>query len=636
MQIYHTVLGIDRLPSYNDFAVVIISNSEIIFKKECVSKNELLEIAQQFKVNAIAIDNIYELGSESEIKAFMSYLYNVDLVQVTGSPIHGFKPLSLIARELGLSKGSKLSPMKSAEVCAMATIAGYGYLVKFYDPETKIVISRRRKFGSGGMSSERFKRSMEGAILNLTRIIENRLKSRGIDYDLLFRRGNYGLDGSTFIIYAPRNQISGIVRPLRTSSINVRVIPMFSKSFDFVPLNAPIANHKKRYLIVGIDPGIVCGIAILDLNGRVLHLSSGRNITRGQITRTIISLGRALVFASDVNPPPSMILKLAASHNAIIFYPESFLKVEEKSIIIEKIISEQNIKVKDSHQSDALAAALKAYLSYKNKLEQCISHVKELGAQVDLEEVKALVIRGMSIRDAIMTSKIPKVEKSVKIKKQRSEKERIKFLKSKLELMKLEREYLLAKVKELESKAEELEEELRLKKIEVKSIDKDEIDRRVSSYISEIGRLRAELEKEKNEKQLLKSYLTSLASRELMIFKKISSLREALELQNIIVKKIDEIDEDLRKILLKSPPKFIIVQESYIDDIFDFGIPVIMLSDLKYVEYEDFIIVDSASFNSALENAKKKLEEHQKERAKKIKHLFEEYRLERLKELKKA
>ncbi|MCX8169799.1 MAG: hypothetical protein N3D72_01790, partial [Candidatus Methanomethyliaceae archaeon] len=248
----------------------------------------------------------------------------------------------------------------------------------------------------------------------------------------------------------------------------------------------------------------------------------------------------------------------------------------------------------------------------------------------------ALVIRGMSIRDAIMTSKIPKVEKSVKIKKQRSEKERIKFLKSKLELMKLEREYLLAKVKELESKVEELEEELRLKKIEVKSIDKDEIDRRVSSYISEIGRLRAELEKEKNEKQLLKSYLTSLASRELMIFKKISSLREALELQNIIVKKIDEIDEDLRKILLKSPPKFIIVQESYIDDIFDFGIPVIMLSDLKYVEYEDFIIVDSASFNSALENAKKKLEEHQKERAKKIKHLFEEYRLERLKELKKA
>lgn len=635
MQKYHVVIGIDKLPSYNDFAVVIMNNSDIVLKKEHVSKSELLEIIQQFKANAIAIDNIYELGSENEIKAFMSYLYNVDLIQVTGSPTHGFKPLSLIAKELGLSRGSKLSPIKSAEVCAIAAKAGYGYLVRFYDPETKIVISRRRKFGSGGMSSERFKRSIEGAILNLTRMIENRLKSRGIDYDLSFRRGAYGLDASTFIIYAPRNQISGIIRPLRTSSINVRIIPIFSKSFDFIPFNSS-DYHKRKYLIVGIDPGTVCGIAILDLNGRVLHLSSGRNMTRGQITRTIISLGRALVFASDVNPPPSIIIKLAASHNAIIFYPESSLKVEEKSIIVEKVISEQNIKVKDSHQSDALAAALKAYLSYKNKLEQCVSHVKELGVQVDLDEVKALVIRGMSIRDAIMTSKIPKVEKTIRSKKQRSEKEHIKFLKSKLELMKLERDYLLSKVKELESRVKELEEELRLKKIEVKPIDKDEIDRRVTSYVSEIGRLRVELEKEKNEKQTLKSYLTSLAFGELMIFKKASNLKEALELQNVIVRRIEEIDEESRKILLKSPPKFVIVQDSYTEDIFDFSVPVIMLKDLKYVEYEDFIIVDSSSFNNALESARRKLEEYQKDKTKKIKHLFEEYRLERLRELKKA
>ncbi|MEM4599228.1 MAG: DUF460 domain-containing protein [Candidatus Methanomethylicaceae archaeon] len=636
MQAYHNVLGIDRLPSYNNYAAVIVNDSNIIFKKECITKNELLEIAQQFKVDAIAIDNIYELGSENEIKAFMSYLHNADLIQVTGSPIHGFKPLSLIAKELGLSKGNKLSPLKSAEVCAMAAIIGHGYVVKFYDPETKIIISRRRKFGPGGMSSERYKRSIEGAILNLTKTIEAKLKYKGIDYDLSFRRGNFGIDGSTFIIYAPRNQLSGIVRPLRTSSLNVRIIPIFSKSFDFIPLGLSINLHKKRYLIIGIDPGTVCGIAILDLNGRILHLSSGRNMTRGQITRIIISLGRALIFASDVNPPPFMITKLAASHNALIFYPENSLKVEEKTELVEKVISEQNIKVKNSHQFDALAAALKAFLFYKNKLEQCVSHVKELGIQVDLEEVKALVIRGMSIRDAIMASKVPKVEKPIKIKRQKSEKERIDILKNKLELIKFERDNLLNKVKELESKIEELEEELRFKKIETKSIDKSEIDRRISSYVSEISKLRFELEKEKNEKQLLNSYLMLLATGEYIAFRKTSNLKEAITSQNMVVKQIDAIDEEIRKILLKSPPKFIIVQESPIKDIFDFNIPIILLSELKYLEYNDIILINSSSFYNALEVARKRLEDYQKEKTKKIISLFNEYKLERIKELKKA
>lgn len=636
MQVYRIVMGIDRLPSYNDYAVVIVSDSNIVFKKECVTKNEILEIAQQFKVNAIAIDNIYELGSESEIKAFMSLLHNVDLVQVTGSPIHGFKPLSLIAKELGLSKGSKLSPLKSAEICAMAALTGHGYVVKFYDPETKVVISRRRRFGPGGTSSDRYKRSIEGAILNLTKAIEAKLKSKGIDYDLSFRKGNFGIDGSTFIIYAPRNQLSGVVRPLRTSSLNVRIIPIFSKSFDFVPIGSLADLHRKRYLIIGIDPGTECGMAILDLNGRVLHLSSGRNVTRGQITRTIISLGRALVFASDVNPPPFMITKLAASHNALLFYPESPLKVEEKSELVERAVSEQNLKIKDSHQFDALAAALKAFSHYKNKLEQCISHVKELGVQVDLEEVKALVIRGMSIRDAIMASKVHKVEKPIRVKKRRSEKELIEALKNKLELMKLERDHLLNKVKELESKIEELEEELKLRKAEVKSLDKGEIDRRISSYISEISKLRLELEKEKNEKQVLSSYLTLLATGEFMAFKRTSNLKEAITSQNVILRKIHNIDEEVRKILLKSPPKFIILQEPPSNEILDFDIPIIMLNELKYFEHGDVIIIDSTSFKNALEVAKKRLEDRQKERAKKIKNLFDEYKLERIKELRKA
>ncbi|MEM4609165.1 MAG: hypothetical protein QXI57_05980, partial [Candidatus Methanomethylicaceae archaeon] len=89
-------------------------------------------------------------------------------------------------------------------------------------------------------------------------------------------------------------------------------------------------------------------------------------------------------------------------------------------------------------------------------------------------------------------------------------------------------------------------------------------------------------------------------------------------------------------ILLKSPPKFIIVQESPIKDIFDFNIPIILLSELKYLEYNDIILINSSSFYNALEVARKRLEDYQKEKTKKIISLFNEYKLERIKELKKA
>jgi len=68
MQLYKIVLGIDRLPSYDKYSIVVMNTSDILLRKEGLSKTEVLEIAQQYKVDAIAIDNIYELGTEQEIK----------------------------------------------------------------------------------------------------------------------------------------------------------------------------------------------------------------------------------------------------------------------------------------------------------------------------------------------------------------------------------------------------------------------------------------------------------------------------------------------------------------------------------------------------------------------------------------
>src|SRR5512136_659183 len=230
---YKTVLGMDKLPSYNGFSVLVINDSGIVVKKDVLSMEELMEVARSSRVEAMAMDNIFEIGSEGEIRRLSTLLADVDLVQVTGSPSEGFRSLSAVGKDMGLTSGEKLSPSRSAEICARAALAGVGSLVKLYEPETKVSISRRRRFGTGGMSEGRFRRSIQGSVLNLTNNIEASLKSRGIDFDLNLRRGSHGVEGSTFFVYAARNRLIGLVRPLRTSSIDVRVIPVYTKAIEY-------------------------------------------------------------------------------------------------------------------------------------------------------------------------------------------------------------------------------------------------------------------------------------------------------------------------------------------------------------------------------------------------------------------
>jgi len=147
---YKLVLGMDRLPSYDSFAVAIADDGEIVHRGDSVSIDAIIKMANSHKVDAIALDNIFEIGDASAIRHFVSRLYGADLVQVTGSPATGFVTLSVIGKRLGKSSGEKLSPLRSAEVCAIAATTGIGYSIRIFDPETRITIAKRRKFGTGG------------------------------------------------------------------------------------------------------------------------------------------------------------------------------------------------------------------------------------------------------------------------------------------------------------------------------------------------------------------------------------------------------------------------------------------------------------------------------------------------------
>ncbi|MBM5805016.1 MAG: DUF460 domain-containing protein [Candidatus Verstraetearchaeota archaeon] len=647
MSNYKTVLGMDKLPSYNGFSAVVINESGILIRKDVLSMEGVSEMARSCRVDAIAVDNIYEIGSESEIRRFVAPLYSMDLIQVTGSPSEGFKQLSVISKQLGMTRGEKLSPSRTAEVCARAAVAGHGFLVKIYDPETRITISRRRKFGSGGMSEGRYRRSIQGSVLNLTRTIESALNSRGVDYDLALRKGSHGIEGSSFIVYAPRNLLFGIVRPIRTSSINVRVTPTFTKSFEFVPLGSTNAAPPKRYLIAGVDPGMVCGLAVIDLSGRILHVSSGRGITRGQITRLLATLGRALVFATDVNPPPSLLVKLSASHSAILFSPEQSLKTSEKADLVERIVRNQRIKVKDSHQRDALAAAAKAYSFYRNKLEQAVSHAQAEERPVQIEEVKANVLRGMSIKDAIALSRTPVIEEVVPKRRAGSEREQIKVLETKFEDMQAERDKLLLQIKALEERIEDLETSARLIRLGERpkrppSGEVYELERRIRSLLNEIGQLRGQLECTKSENVQLRSEMGALASGGSLLFKRYRTVAEVLrnlvnlhERKIALVERIGKVSDELLKALRISDISAFVVEEISPDErtqLLEIGIPVVLLSSVSSENYGDVQTVEKATLEQALEEAKKELKDFSEVKTRKVRDLLEEYKKERLKE----
>lgn len=128
-------------------------------------------------------------------------------------------------------------------------------------------------------------------------------------------------------------------------------------------------------MIVGIDLGTTTGMAILDTRGNILNLSSKKEATRSEMIKHIMKFGDPLIIASDVNPLPKGIEKLASALGSNFFYPEVSMTYKEKA----KIIEDYREMIRGSHQKDALAAALRAFRNYHSmflKIEEVVEKLK--------------------------------------------------------------------------------------------------------------------------------------------------------------------------------------------------------------------------------------------------------------------
>ena len=147
-----------------------------------------------------------------------------------------------------------------------------------------------------------------------------------------------------------------------------------------------------KHLIVGIDPGKTAAIACLDLDGNVAKLATGRFAGLQWFVDVLKETGLPVVVACDKQRADSLVEKLAAIFDAVLFVPETDISVDKKKNLTARRFS-------NPHERDALAAAATAYNAYAGKLRQAGRIAREKNAEA--ERIKALVIKKYSVDEAI-------------------------------------------------------------------------------------------------------------------------------------------------------------------------------------------------------------------------------------------
>jgi len=524
-------------PKYS--LAVVSEDGSVVYRREGVGLRSVVKQAWRYRPAILAVDNVYELAdSRRKLLKLLELLPpEVRLVQVTGHPSQA-RPLIEVAASRGFEAPSKLTPLKTAVLCARLALMGEGCEVRLREPEVKITISRARSPGAGGMSHDRYKRDVRSQVLQATREICEALKSRGIEYDLFLKTSRHGLDRGVIIAYASRSQVQEVVRPYEGGGVKVRLQGPREVDVEFVPMDGPLPPLRQgRYLIVGIDPGMVTGVAMLDLCGRPLLIVSRRGVSRLSLSRAILSHGRPLIVASDVNPPPALIRKLCSSLNAVMFVPSDTLTVDEKRRLVSGFEEQYGVRVRDSHQRDALAAALKAFMHYRNKFEQVESHVRLMNVKVPVDEVKALVVKGVSVQEAVKRLAPPPASPPARTKsigeglrrELEALREKVAWQREYIDKLERERSRLYEQLKSLSSELERLKssvEELRSEQsLKVRqSLEIKKLEAQLEGARSNLLRLQRRVEELEAELSSTLEKLVGVARGELRILKPINAL----------------------------------------------------------------------------------------------------------------
>ena len=402
------IIGFDILPSHSagskrapKFACVITKDDIVLNEYPEMSRGALLKLVREVAPKWLCTDNIFEIVPDTK-----SLFHLVDriptetrIVQVTGIPPRQ-TPLKILAKRYGLHARGKPTPLESARIAAQLAARGIGYSLECFGEQTEIKISRGRKPGRGGQSANRYRRRVHSQIQQMTRFIESQLKAAEIDYDLDIRESDFGYASARLITYAPLPAIRSLVEAKRAGDFKVIISPV-RKRVEFLSLEPrpTVSGLKPKYYILGIDPGTTAAYCLLRFNGTIRALRSKKGLTRADIIREVYDKGIPAIIASDVPQPPHLIEKIASTVNAPIFTPQRPIAVSDKQELAREFGTD--MKIRNAHERDALTAAVYAYRSLLPKFQQIDKKIRDEQLSVDRNYLKALVIKGSSINEAL-------------------------------------------------------------------------------------------------------------------------------------------------------------------------------------------------------------------------------------------
>lgn len=145
-------------------------------------------------------------------------------------------------------------------------------------------------------------------------------------------------------------------------------------------------------IIAGIDPGTSVGYCILDLEGNVIKVDSGKEISLGMLLRTIYNIGRPLAVGCDRKNIPNYVRDFSAKTGAVIVSPKEDLTFEEKKQLVKE-------RTRNDHELDSAASARYAFNSLKDTIEKARFFSHREG--VDFNKLLEIVIKkGINLAEA--------------------------------------------------------------------------------------------------------------------------------------------------------------------------------------------------------------------------------------------
>ena len=365
------------------YALIRMDGQTIVSESE-VSLFRLFRMLTDEQPDILAVDSLQEIAADQrELYFFLQGLPpHTRLVQVTGGERK--ETLGKVAARYNISF-NRFDPFAEARTTAQVASLGAGAEVIAFENESEIIVSRHRSLGKGGWSQNRYVRKIHGAVQLKGREIEQALVAAGLRYEKKETRAFGGCSRVVFRVFTTRDQVP--VSTYRGSDVQVRINGKRLERIQYRPLSG-----KPRYLIVGIDPGTTTAFAALDLDGNLLHLQSSRQMNMGDVIESLYKIGKPLIIASDVQDMPFSVEKIRRAFSAIAYTPKQDVSVETKLELAAPF------SYGNDHERDALSAALDAYRQYRHKFQNLL---KRIPPGHDLDEVRALVIRGQSLEQAL-------------------------------------------------------------------------------------------------------------------------------------------------------------------------------------------------------------------------------------------